>query len=873
MALIRNVLPHQWDYKIPFYNYAPEKPLMPEKPLPSKPVVKESVIKEPVAKDKYAKDQYEPPKHEAPKYEPPKYEPPKYEPPKYEAPKYQPSKHEAPKYEPPKYEPPKYEPPKYQPPKNEPPKYEPPKYEPPKNEPPKNEPPKYQPPKNDKDKYPPDKYAKDKYHDLKYLEARTADGSNNDGDNNPNNDRGTHDAPFVRVTPNSYVDGIGQMPAQSPGTGAATPTTLPAPRAVSDAVMAQEADDIPNAAGLNEFFQFFGQALTHDVAEAATSASGDPPLFPAGLPFPFGRTPFENGTSATGPRQQINEETSFLDLSMVYGNTQTMQDLVRASILDAQGHVIGESAKLLMGANGLLPTIKEVGENSNLSSFAVLGIFRPDGFGGLPDPNDPDVEASDFENDYFAGDNRVNQTPLLVSQQTIWAKNHNYWVDELAKKHPGWSQDQLFEAARALNEANWQKVIYDEYLPKLLGENALSEYQGYKSNVDPSIINEWTTVAFRFGHDQSSQNQRPLTESGGLASFTQFTFALFTLSEAFAAGADGIRTEEELNAWIRGQLAAHTQEIDGLVVDGNRNALFGLGQTVDLEVFDIQRARDHGVWNYNQLREGLDLASYASFDEFAAANGVDATRLQALKDVYGDDINKMDSIVGGLLEAKHLDSQLGETFTKLNVMQFEALRDGDRFFYEERLKDSPELLKQIESTSLADIIERNTDIDYIYRDAFAAHTRLSASEGKLDGTEGKDLAIGSDRADVIQTGGGDDDIYGGKGNDKIYAGAGNDLIYGGEGDDCIWTGTGYDLIVFEKNSGKDAVMDFDTKYDTLDISAYGIDSWNDIKGAMKNTPFGVTINLDKYNTVELVGVKAQALTADNFVFDDHYAYA
>ncbi len=808
MALIRNMHPSQWDYKIPFYNYTPPKPVIPERPVPTKPP-----SKEPPIKDWHAEDKYDPPKYEPPKSGPPKYDPPKYEPPKYDPPKHQPPKHD------------------------------------------------------------PDKYTKDKYYDLKNLESRTADGGNNDGDNDPNNDRGTHDAPFVRVTTSSYVDGIGQIPDQSPGVGAATPTTLPAPRAVSDAVMAQGDVDIPNAAGLNEFFQFFGQALTHDVAEAATGASGDPPLFPAGLPFPFGRTPYENGTPETGPRQQINEETSFLDLSMVYGNTQTMQDLVRADLFDAQGNSIGQSAKLLMGANGLLPTIKDVGEDSGKTSLEVLAIFRPDGFGGLPDPATPGLDPASFENSYFAGDNRVNQTPLLISHQTLWAKNHNYWVDELAKKNPGWSQDQLFEAARALNEANWQRVVYDEYLPKLLGENALSEYQGYKSNVDPSVINEWTTVAFRFGHDQSSQNQRPLTEGGGLASFTQFTFALFTLSEAFAAGADGVRTEEELNAWIRGQLSAHTQEIDGLVVDGNRNALFGIGATVDLEVFDILRARDHGVWNYNDLRDGLGLSSYASFDEFGAANGVDAARLQALKDVYGNDIEKLDSIVGGLLEKKHLDSQLGETFTKLNIMQFEALRDGDRFFYEERLKDSPELLKQIESTSMADIIERNTDIDYIYRDAFAAHERLTASNGKLDGTEGKDLAIGSDSADVIKTGGGDDDAYGGKGSDQIYAGAGNDWIYGGEGDDCIWTGAGRDLIVFEKNSGKDAVMDFDTQNDVLDLSAYGIESWKDIKGAMKNTPFGVTIKLDKYNTVELVGVKAKALTADNFVFDDHDAYA
>ncbi len=725
-----------------------------------------------------------------------------------------------------------------------------------------------------KDKYDP----KDEYSDLKKLTARNADGSNNDGDKNPANDSGTHDSPFLRITDNSYVDGIGQMPAQQPGTSPASPTALPAPRAISDAVMAQGTADIPNGAGLNEFFQFFGQILTHDVAEAATGASGDLPIFLAGLPFPFGRTPYEDGTAETGPRQQINEETSFLDLSMVYGNNQELLDLVRADQFDKYGARVGQSAKLLLGDEGLLPTIKQVGLDAGKTSLEVLEIYRPDGFGGLPDPaTNPDPAT--FENFYFAGDNRVNQTPLLISQQTVWARNHNYWVDELSKSHPKWTQDQLFEAARSLNEADWQHVIYDEYLPKLLGKHAISEYDGYKSSVDPSVINEWTTVAFRFGHDQSSQNQKPLTEDGSLASFSQFTFNLFTLAESFAAGADGARTAEEVEAWIRGQLSAHTQEIDGLVVDGNRNTLFGIpgapGQftTVDLEVLDIERARDHGVWNYNELRSGLGLSTYASFDEFGAANELDAARLEALKNVYGNDINKLDSIVGGLLEEKYYDSQLGETFTKLSVLQFEALRDGDKFYYENRLEGSPELLSRIEGTSLADIIARNTDIDYIYRDAFAAHERISAVDGKLDGTAGKDLAIGSDLADLIKTGAGDDDVYGGLGKDKIYAGAGNDYVDGGKGDDWLWGEAGYDTFIFAKQSGKDKIMDFSVMEDKIDLSAYGFDSWKDVSKAIQSSSKdSIVIKLDPYNSVELVGVKKKALTSDNFIYDDPEGY-
>jgi peroxidase len=754
-----------------------------------------------------------------------------------------------------------------------------------------------------------------KFAGLDDLVHRDPEGHNNDADDNDLNDEGNADNIFVRVTPamygadhffdsgtadggtgvnqsftentlidwNSYTPGPGGDAAGYYGTN-----ELPSARDVSNAVMDQGTEDIPNSFGVNEFFQFFGQMLTHDMAEASTGNSGDFPWFPDGLPFPVGRTPYEagTGTDAGNPREQINEETSFLDLSNVYGNNEDRLNLVRADITPG-----GEqSAYLLLGPDDMLPTISEVAANTGLSLLDVLKIFTADGFGGLPNPADFEPggqfegqEEARFGDTYLIGDNRVNQTPLLISQHLLWARNHNWWVAEIEKDHPDWTQDQIFEAARALNEADWQHVVYSEYLVKLLGENAISEYTGYNSAIDPSVINEWSTVAFRFGHDQSSQAQIPLNEDGTVATIQNFVFSLFTLSEAFLAGADGLRSGDEFDSWLRGQLSAYSQEIDGLVVDGNRNALFGIGAGggpvfADLEVFDIERGRDHGVWNYNNLREGLGLSTYDSFDDFALANptffeGPDGlARLQALKDVYGDDINKLDSIIGGLLEDKYMDGQLGQTFTMLTVMQFENVRDGDQLFYENRLAGDPDLLAMIESTSLADILERNSDIDHVYHDGFAAHNRIAAVGGALEGTEQKDLAIGSDWKDVIHTYGDDDDIYAGKGKDTVYAGAGNDIVNGEEGNDKMYGEDGYDTFVFDKNSGKDKVMDFDVTEDKIDVSSYHFASVGEVQDAMHNTHAGVIIELDHDNSVQLMGVKAHDLSSSNFILDGYDSY-
>ena len=53
-------------------------------------------------------------------------------------------------------------------------------------------------------------------------------------------------------------------------------------------------------------------------------------------------------------------------------------------------------------------------------------------------------------------------------------------------------------------------------------------------------------------------------------------------------------------------------------------------------------------------------------------------------------------------------SHLGELFHLIVKLQFEALRDGDRFWYQKYLDEDE--LREVESTTLADVIRRNTDI-------------------------------------------------------------------------------------------------------------------------------------------------------------------
>ncbi|MGF1602964.1 MAG: peroxidase family protein [Thermosynechococcaceae cyanobacterium] len=90
--------------------------------------------------------------------------------------------------------------------------------------------------------------------------------------------------------------------------------------------------------------------------------------------------------------------------------------------------------------------------------------------------------------------------------------------------------------------------------------------------------------------------------------------------------------------------------------------------------------------------------------------GIRATTLAArLKAIYGD-VDNIDAFVGMVSEAHLAGSEFGELQSALWTDQFEALRDGDRFFYG---NDSD--LAEIEQTygisyqrSLSDIVADNS---------------------------------------------------------------------------------------------------------------------------------------------------------------------
>jgi hypothetical protein len=212
-------------------------------------------------------------------------------------------------------------------------------------------------------------------------------------------------------------------------------------------------------------------------------------------------------------------------------------------------------------------------------------------------------------------------------------------------------------------------------------------------------MNMFSTAAYRFGHSALSPELKRLDGTGAV-----IPEGNLSLKDAFFAP-QRITDEGGIEPILRGLAAQACQGIDPYVVDDVRNFLFGLPGSggFDLASLNIQRGRDHGLKSYNDVREGLGLGRKENFSDISS----DPEIVEHLSQAYNS-VDDIDLWVGGLSEDPMPGSHLGELFYEIIVMQFEALRDGDRMWYRRML--SKKERRQVERTKLSDIIRRNTDI-------------------------------------------------------------------------------------------------------------------------------------------------------------------
>ena len=250
--------------------------------------------------------------------------------------------------------------------------------------------------------------------------------------------------------------------------------------------------------------------------------------------------------------------------------------------------------------------------------------------------------------EYIAGDARVNENVALIAIHTLFVREHNRLCDELKSKFQFLNDERLYQLARKYVGGMIQAITFNEYLPALLGPNAIPKYTGYKRKVNPGVFNVFSTAAFRFGHSTVSDTLLRLDNDGNVipAGNLEMRDAFFNPSL--------ITSYEDIGYLLKGQSAQVMQELDTKLVSGLRNFLFGVPGAGGLDLFSInvQRGRGHGLPSYNTFRAAYGLTPYTNFNELTSKTDI-ATELSNLY----TSIDDLDVWVGILAE-DHLIMQV-----------------------------------------------------------------------------------------------------------------------------------------------------------------------------------------------------------------------
>ncbi|MFS8104173.1 hypothetical protein LFM09_44380 [Lentzea alba] len=560
------------------------------------------------------------------------------------------------------------------------------------------------------------------------FEVQSLDGR---GNNRAHPEWGTVGEAYSRIAPARYADGTGQ------------PVAGPNARYVSNRIFADGRQNFLSERDVSQWAQVWAQFVDHTFGLREDTATDSSIPWDNAAPLEtvrndLGSIPMRRSGVVEGTYEQKNIVSSYLDGWAVYGGTQERLNWLR------------DGAKLLMPGNMLPRRQARGGDGSDAP--VMTGPFG----------------AITTGTGVVAGDMRANENATITAVQTLFAREHNRIVDRLPKSL---SDEEKFQIARKVVSAEQQWITYHEFLPAM--GVRLAPYRGYRPDVRTSLANEFATVGYR-SHSMVRGDFKVVTNAS--------RYTPQQLETLRARGMTVTPHGDKVEIQILPRLLPFNPDLVDEVQIGPLLQSFGLQPenrndevvdedtlrsiiflipgcqprcltaVIDVSALDVERGRDHGIAAYNDLRRAYGLAPKPSFraitgeatqefpadpeltpgDEINDPDSLDyvrpgvrrTTTAARLKAIYGD-IAGLDAVVGMMAEPRLPGSEFGELQHAIWKRQFEALRDGDRFFHanDPALRIIKARYGIDHRRTLGDVIAANTDIRRgdLAHDVFRAH--------------------------------------------------------------------------------------------------------------------------------------------------------
>ncbi|CAH1153484.1 unnamed protein product [Phaedon cochleariae] len=524
-------------------------------------------------------------------------------------------------------------------------------------------------------------------------------------------DSGAIDKPLLRRWPAAYKD----------GTYIPSGYDRPNPLELSEKLLSGEIGQ-KSKIGRTALFLFFGQQVVEEILDAQRPAC--PPEYvnipvpenhtyrvdnPHHTEMPFLRTRYDmkSGSSPNNPRQQLNEITPYIDGGLFYGITKQWSDQLRTF----SNGSIDECGRLAFSHDGLFPEY-------NTARIPMANPPPPFYHSHYVNVH----ETAKVDRFFKLGNPRGNENAFLLTFGVMWFRYHNYIATRLCHHHrtnnkdTDWSSEKIYNEARKWVIATQQRVVVKEWLPILLQET-LPPYKKYDASIDPQIDQFFQSAAFRFGHTlvvpgvylRSYLRDSCKTKFNSWKNFAVRTCNIFWRpQEPMLNKTDDNNSLLDIDRLLMGMSVQLTEREDHVIVEDLRGNVFGPLEFPrrDLMAVNIQRGRDHGLPDFNSARRAFGLKPYENFANFSYITEATRTELERLY----KSIDKIDVWIGGILET--FDGP-GELFKTIIKDQFTRIRDGDRFWFENKENGlfTNDEIKRINEVKIYDIIMAVTKMD------------------------------------------------------------------------------------------------------------------------------------------------------------------
>ncbi|KAL4613374.1 dual oxidase 1-like [Arapaima gigas] len=491
--------------------------------------------------------------------------------------------------------------------------------------------------------------------------------------------RGAAGSPLIRHSPPRYSDGVYQ-PLQEP--------LLPNPRRISNVAMNGTSGQ-KSSKNQTVLSVFFGYHVLHEIVDSRRP--GCPPEFmhigvPLGDPvfdpnstgkvfLPFQRAEWDKHTSRSpnSPRTQVNHVTAWIDGSSIYGTSSSWCDALRSF----------SGGRLASGPDQGLP-------KQSTRSFMWASA-------------DPSTGRHGPQGLYEFGNTWGNENVFTVAEGIIWFRYHNYLASQLQEKHPSWSDEELFQNARKRVVATFQNIVFYEWLPRYSGNVTVPSYPGYQKFVDPGISPEFQAAAMGiwstmvppgvYMRNRTCHFRKVLNLDGSLSP------AIRMCNSFWSRENPNLQTGEDVDDLMMGMASQISEKEDNIIVEDLRDYMYGplIFSRSDLVALIIQRGRDFGLPSYNQAREAFGLQPVSSWEDINPELNI------ANPQLYNNDTSKLELFPGGLLESAEGP---GPLFSSIILDQFQRIRDGDRFWFENKLNGlfTAEEIQAIRNTTFHDVL-------------------------------------------------------------------------------------------------------------------------------------------------------------------------